>query len=314
MFLPISYAQHALSSLQRERAESVLQLPRAPLPHESFRRFRDYEVHIDRHGPEVSHSGTVLLIHGAGANGRLLAPFAVPFVSRGLRVLAPDLPGYGITRGDTSHTCYEAWIELVTELADEAAQDGPVVLYGLSVGGLTALRAAQKARRVSAVIATTLIELADPSLFDAAARSRALGKIARWSFRHAPGLCDRIALPLHWLAPLELLTTDRALVRLLARDPLLGARRVSLRFMRSLHEYVPERADYDLPCPLLLVHPGADRWTSPALSMKVFNAVRSQKQLALLSTGSHAPLEPAAYAELTETIQRFLDEQGISAR
>jgi alpha-beta hydrolase superfamily lysophospholipase len=312
--LPESYAVHAPSLSAQQRAERIFAVKAGRPPREHFQRFRGYSLHIDEHLPEGRPVGTVLLVHGAGANGRLLAPFAAPFVARDLRVLAPDLPGYGITTGDVAHTSYAEWIALIVELARDAQRQGPVLLFGLSAGGLTVLRAAQELEDVVGVIATTLIDLTDPECFDRAARARWLGRLARLLFRYAPGLSDRLALPLSWLVPLSALTSDRELAQILARDPLLGARRISLRFMRSLHTYATDRADCDLSCPLLLVHPGADLWTPLALSLALFTRVRSPKRLVELSSGSHAPLEPAAFAELTLAIDDFLTTCGISVR
>jgi alpha-beta hydrolase superfamily lysophospholipase len=306
MTLPDQYSQHGHSARQRARAERAFRVPSLVPASEHFRRYGAYDVHLDLHEPAGEAQGHALLIHGAGANGRLLAPFAAPLLARGLRVLAPDLPGYGITRGDSSRTRYHEWIEILTEIARELLAHGPLVLFGLSVGGLTALRVAQKVPEIRAVVATTLIELGDPAVFDRVARSRALGMIARWTFHHLPWLSDRLALPLSWLAPLERMTSDRELGALLRSDALLGARRVPLRFMRSLHEYRPERTDYDLPCPLLLVHPGADRWTPLALSLRVFDTMRSEKELVVLSGGAHAPLESPAFAELCAAVEGFL--------
>jgi len=40
--------------------------------------------------------------------------------------------------------------------------------------------------------------------------------------------------------------------------------------------------------------------------MPLFQALRGKKQLVVLDAGSHAPLERAAYEQLTECIARFL--------
>lgn len=71
--------------------------------------------------------------------------------------------------------------------------------------------------------------------------------------------------------------------------------------------------DYALSCPLLLVHPGLDRWTPVCASMPVFEALPSSKQLVTLSNGPHAPLERPAYDELCAHVSHFVST-GLRAR
>jgi alpha-beta hydrolase superfamily lysophospholipase len=104
------------------------------------------------------------------------------------------------------------------------------------------------------------------------------------------------------------MTSDPELRRWFQRDPLIGAKIVNGRFFRTLHQYVPPRDDFDLPCPLLLVHPGADSWTPVALSMPVFNLISSDKSLRILSNGSHMPAESPAWIELKDEVGLFLQK------
>jgi alpha-beta hydrolase superfamily lysophospholipase len=202
---------------------------------------------------------------------------------------------------------------LVAELAREASERGPVFLFGLSVGGMTALRAAQRVRGVTGVIASTLVDLRRTDTFDQVGRAPWLARVSRWLFRLLPRAAEGISLPLAWAAPLERLSSDAELTRLLMHDPLIGKNLVSLGFLRSLHMHTEREASYDLQCPLLLVHPGADAWTPLALSMPVFDAVRSPKQCVVLSNGAHAPLEQPAYAELCAALEAFVMEHAPPA-
>jgi len=125
-------------------------------PEECYRVIRGHNVRIDQWSPSGLEKGTLILVHGGGGNGRILAPLAEPFAQRGWKVLAPDLPGYGLTRPKPVYTGeYAEWPAVISEMAD--AELGPTVLIGLSMGGLTALMAAQMSRNVSGVIATTLL-------------------------------------------------------------------------------------------------------------------------------------------------------------
>ncbi|WP_394839269.1 alpha/beta hydrolase [Pendulispora rubella] len=277
-------------------------------PTETWLPWRGHEVHMDDWRPRGAPRATVILVHGAGGYGRLLAPFAAPLREAGFAVRVPDLPGYGLTRmRPGARAEYDEWVALVAGLADEAAQHGPVFLFGLSVGGMTCLWAAQRARKVSGVAATTLIDLRDPRTFVRATRAPWMGYLSLAAFRFLPSLTDAVSFPLSLIVPVERLTPDVQLARALLSDPLLGKRWAQARCFRTITTYTPERDDFELPCPLLLVHPGADTWTPVEMSLPVYEQVPTAKELVVLSNGGHAPLESPAYGELCSTVTRFLE-------
>lgn len=87
-------------------------------------------------------------------------------------------------------------------------------------------------------------------------------------------------------------------------DKLLGRLLVPLRFFRTLNASTSD--NLDLECPLLLVHPGEDHWTSVEMSHPAFDRINSQKRLVLLSGGSHLPVEPEPLKELQDEVRSFL--------
>ena len=88
--------------------------------------------------------------------GVSLPPFAEPIAKHGWRVFAPDLPGFGLTvpAPPGFDWDYAEWPKVVAEIAN--AQSAPVVLMGLSLGGMTAVFAAQQAGNVAGVIRNDL--------------------------------------------------------------------------------------------------------------------------------------------------------------
>jgi alpha-beta hydrolase superfamily lysophospholipase len=182
------YATHPSSTLYRRELARAFGLDVSRGPRETWRTWRGHHVHIDDWAPlDRRPRGTVILVHGAGGNGRVLAPFALPAVDAGFAVRAPDLPGYGLTRVRRgARVDYSEWVELVADLADDAASRGPVVIFGMSVGGMTALWAAQRARTpIAGVIATTLLDLRDERTFLGAARGW-IGRLSLFAFRTPP--------------------------------------------------------------------------------------------------------------------------------
>lgn len=268
-----------------------------------------HALHIDEWAPVGAAKGTAILVHGGGGHGRILAPLGDAVAAMGWRALAPDLPGYGLTKpARVWRWDYADWPRAIAALADAA--DGPVVLIGLSVGGMTALYAAQRARAVKGVIATTLIDMSDPQIYAGAARWRWLGHVARLSGAYMPFISDQIAMPLRFAVLMHAMSSKPGMRRYFESDPLLGGKWIPARFWRTLHEYRPDQGNLDLPCPFLLAHPGADAWTPVALSMPAFNRIGSPKRLRVLTNGSHLPAERPAYDELREEIEGFLRAIG----
>ncbi|MFV0254463.1 MAG: alpha/beta hydrolase [Beutenbergiaceae bacterium] len=271
-------------------------------PEQSWRSIAGHQVHLDDWAASGTPVGTVIMVHGAGGNGRILAPFAARVARLGWRVLAPDLPGYGLTRPAPNFDWdYRHWPAVVAELAD--ACTGPVVLLGASVGGMTAVLAAQASSQVAGVVATTLLDMSEPAIFTRAARTPALGRVSLWAFANMPWLVDRVRVPLRWVAPLQDMSSDGALGQYFRTDPLLGRSRVSLRLFRTMHRTA---VDVDPGCAVLLAHPGADAWTPTELSARFLRSLPGQTTMRELSNGSHLPLEQPALTELTDEVSAFL--------
>lgn len=87
---------------------------------------------------EAGRGPLVVLLHGIPSSARLWEPVMGPLAAGGLRVLAPDLPGYGLTRvvsrGD--HSLTAAANLLATWLGDLGA--GPAWVVGHDAGGAVA--------------------------------------------------------------------------------------------------------------------------------------------------------------------------------
>jgi alpha-beta hydrolase superfamily lysophospholipase len=110
-------------------------------PDEYYWEWGKYHVHIDCFKPKKkSKKIKLILLHGGGGNGRLLSPIAVCFSSMGFECVAPDLPGFGLTKSDEPNSYY-TWIDLVNDLISYESKktDSQIVLCGISLGGNVSL-------------------------------------------------------------------------------------------------------------------------------------------------------------------------------
>lgn len=263
-------------------------------------------MHVDR--LEASDARFVaVLVHGAGGYGRMLAPFANLIGNTRAEVVAPDLPGYGLTRTDDP-VDYGMWAECVAGLVEvERQRSGrPVVLFGASMGGMVAYDVAATAG-ASGLIVTCLLDPRDPAVRRVAARTPLLGTAAPGTLRRL-AFADRMQLPIRWVVNMSAMSNDPRLNDAVASDSAGGGNRVSLRFLRTFMTSQPAvEPEQFTACPVLLTHPGADRWTPVDVTRPFFERIAAPKELVLLDNAGHLPVEQPGLAQLEHAVGRFID-------
>lgn len=264
------------------------------------------EVHLDRLEPAAFRDTLVVLVHGGGGHGRLLSPIGLMLARSGYETVAPDLPGFGLTRVPSEVALtWSLWVDVVRAVVhhERARTNRRVVLCGLSIGGTLAWHAASGNDEVDGVMVTTLLDLRVPEVRARIATSPMLSRLADGLGRG--GALDGLWMPLDWVAPLHLMSSDLAVMAEYRRDPFV-AKSMPFGFWRSLARTPPRVEPEAMHTPLLLAHPGADAWTPTELSLPTFARFAGPTRLVRLSNGSHLPLEAPARDELAEAFLRFL--------
>ena len=277
-------------------------------PAEEWWSWRGAEIHLDRYAAPAAPL-TVVMLHGAGGCGRLLAPFGLMLHGHGYEVVLPDLPGYGLSVVPTELFDYEQWVDCVVDLAEAEARRSarPVALFGLSVGGYLAYLAAAQSRKAAGVIATTLADPRLPIVRHQFARHPRLNRVLSPLLRPLSAVLGGLRLPVRWFSNMEGIANDPELIRLMCEDPRGGGIRVPLRFMNSLMAIRPsiEPEDFDL-CPVLLAHPAADHWTTIEASRPFFDRIKGPTELVMLENCGHLPIEEPGVSHLEEAVVAFL--------
>jgi alpha-beta hydrolase superfamily lysophospholipase len=314
MTLPTYADQPHWRRYQPHFPESMRCTP-ATTPREEYWRWRGLDVHIDHMGPAKAPLKIVVL-HGAGAYGRVMAPAAVLAQRYGYTTITPDLPGYGLTRVPRREMTYPLWIDCVCDLvrAEHARDATPIALFGVSLGGLLAYQvAARLQHEIVGVVATTLADPRERAVRKGFARHPLLGTFGLWLLEHLAAITDGLPLPMALMSRMHLISNKPALSALVKSDRLGGGSWVPARFLRTLMTTAPAvEPEQFTACPILLAHPGADRMTDIALSRRFFDRLAAPKRMVVLDGASHMPTEHPGVDQLEAAVAEFLSD--VSSR
>lgn len=286
----------------------ALRLTRESMPREERWAWRGLDVHVDR--LEVPDAPLkVIVLHGAGAYGRVMAPASVIAQRYGYSTITPDLPGYGLTEVPRRNMTYGLWIDCIVDLvAEERAKDArPIVLFGVSLGGLLAYQVAARTQ-VEGLVATTLADPRETATRRGFARTPLLGVAGLWLLDKLRFITDGLPLPMSLMSRMHRISNQPELSALVSRDRLGGGSWVPARFLRTLMTQAPaiEPEAFDR-CPVLLAHPGVDRMTDIALSRRFFDRLGTRdKKMIVLDGASHMPTEHPGIDQLEAAVLEFL--------
>lgn len=267
----------------------------------------DGVLRVDRHGP-ADASVTVVLVHGAGGYGRMFASLAAGLADAGHEVLAPDLPGYGLSAATWNQVDYGAWKRALLALIDAEHQRRlrQIVLFGASIGDYLAYLVAAESTWVHGLVATTLADPRDPMVQAALVRRPWMRGLLP-ALRPLSRLTRNLRVPVRWFTHMQRMSRNPALTALVCADPLGGGNRVPLGLLASLFDTAPAlEPEQFLRCPVLMVHPARDDWTPVAISDSFFLRLAAPKQRVLLANCGHFPIEQPGLDQLRDALLPFV--------
>jgi len=280
-------------------------------PQEEFRRWRSSTLHLDRFAnPDASHK--IILLHGVGTNGRQLQLIAgAPLARAGFEVVAIDMPYYGMTDNREKRIRWQDWVEIGAEQVRlETQRDGkPIVLFGLSAGGMLAYQVAALTRAVKGVMGMCFIDTRSEVARRNASARPTFDEISFKLLHLLPAsLLGSIFVPMKQLVQMQALVNSAEALNVLLADTASAGASVSLEFVKSLICYEPAIPfeQFDI-CPILLLQPGADRWTPFSVTQPFWQRVAAQKSLVTLEHAGHFPLEQPGLEQMREAMVGFVD-------
>ncbi|ART70718.1 alpha/beta hydrolase [Mycobacterium dioxanotrophicus] len=305
--------QQAWRELQKFLPER-LRLTDQSAPAEEFWQWHGHRVHLDRYAnPDAP--AKIVLHHGVGTNGRQMSLIVgAPLAARGFETVALDNLGYGLTQvRPGALVSYDDWVDLVVDFLayEQTRDDRPIVLYGLSAGGMLTYHVAARAPKgtLRGIVGMTFLDQRDPTVRTDTAHDKLTARIGTPAMHLAARTpAARIRIPMTLASKMSALVNDPAALKIMTRDRTSGGNWVPIRFLDSYLNYTPavEPAEFDA-CPVLLTQPAEDRWTPVELSQPVLSRItRVPVQTVMLTNAGHYPLEEPGLTQMQDAIAEFV--------
>lgn len=114
----------------------------------------DKKIHLDIYGIDDNLKITILFIHGTSVYSRFYSDFLFSLYKEGYRIVAPDMPGHGLSEGKRGHfdmklltsTIYDVTSYIIENFGEN------VVVMGSSLGGITSLYSVANDPRIKAAV------------------------------------------------------------------------------------------------------------------------------------------------------------------
>jgi alpha-beta hydrolase superfamily lysophospholipase len=281
-------------------------------PTEEWLPLGTFSVHLDCWRRPKS-TASLVLVHGGGGNGRLLAPYGAMAAMAGYEVIAPDLPGYGLTQVKSKRRLvYEDWRDTVAGVLEMQARrtEGPIIIFGLSMGGMLAYDATVRTRIPNGLIVTCLLDPRDAMVRRSLVRWAWMASLIGPMLSTVPALTDLLPVPMRVVGNMRGVANNPELSQAIVSDPHAGGTWMPGRFLRTFVNSAPlvEPEAFDV-CPVLLAHPADDRWTDISITRAFFDRLSIEKRLVMLENAGHLPVEEPGATQLRVALLDFLAER-----
>lgn len=287
-------------------------------PVEEWWQWRGHHVHLDTYrNPHASVK--VILFHGVGTNGRQMSMvLGAPLAKRGYETIAIDMPEYGMTEVAKGVLVrYDDWVQAGSDLIDAelAKDDRPIVLYGLSAGGMLTYHVAALNKKVKGIVGMTFLDNSSQQVRDETALNWFMSRVGGPMLRlGAASPLASMRMPMTLASKMHALVNDPAALQVWLSDKRSAGSANTLAFLSSYLAYRPviSPEDFDI-CPVLLTQPAEDRWTPLHLSEPFLRRIgKVPVRTVMLERAGHYPLEEPGLSQMVDAIDDFY--QQLTAR
>lgn len=317
--IPMTYANQAVWRHMQQFLPPEFQWKAGQQPAEEWWNWNGHRVHLDTYrNPQAKVK--VILFHGVGTNGRQMSMIlGEPLARRGYETIAVDMPEYGMTEvAKGALVRYDDWVRAGSDLIDaELARDNrPIVLYGLSAGGMLTYHVAAMNKKVKGIVGMTFLDQRVQQVRDETALSPFMSRVGgpMVDFTAKTPL-KSMRMPMTVASKMSALVNSEDALKVWLSDKRSAGNAMTMAFLSSYMSYQPvtEPEDFNV-CPILLTQPAADRWTPLHLSEPFLKRVRKVPvQVVMLENAGHYPLEQPGLSQMVDAIDAFYRDVAAQA-
>ncbi len=281
-------------------------------PEEDWWDWEGHRIHLDRFR-NPSAKAKVVLFHGVGTNGRQMSTIlGAPLFRSGFETVATDMPGYGVTKVAPGVTVgYDDWVRAGDAFinAELVRDPRPIVLYGLSAGGMLTYHVAALNKKVKGIVGMTFLDQRIQQVADETAYNKLASRVGMPLIHKATELgLGGVKLPMRMASKMSALVNDKGALEAFYEDETSAGNWVSQKFLDTYAAAKPaiEPEDFDV-CPILLTQPVEDRWTPLHLSELFLNRIkRVPVKIVMLENAGHYPIEQPGLRQMHDAIVDFV--------
>lgn len=310
----MTYANQPVWRDMQKFLPPAFQLKPSEEPREEWWNWQGHKVHLDTYrNPQAKVK--VILFHGVGTNGRQMSMIlGAPLAKRGYETIAIDMPEYGMTEvAKGSLVRYDDWVQAGSDLINaELARDGrPIVLYGLSAGGMLTYHVAALNKKVKGIVGMTFLNNAEQQVRDETSRNWFMSRVGG-PMLHLTAMTPlaSMRMPMNLASKMSALVNNEAALQVWMSDKRSAGNAMTMAFLDSYLHYQPVTApeSFDV-CPILLTQPAEDRWTPLHLSELFLKRVsKVPVKTVMLEGAGHYPLEEPGLDQMVNAIDSFYQD------
>lgn len=310
----MSYAQQPAWRAIQQYLPTSYQLHPGQEPTEEWWPWRQHSVHLDCYR-NPSAPVKVILLHGVGTNGRQMSTIlGAPLARLGFETIALDMPEYGVTHvGKGTLVTYDDWVLVGSDLVNaELARDSrPIVLYGLSAGGMETYHIAALNPKVKGIVGMTFLDQQLQAVRDETTLNLFMSRVGvPMANLTALSPFAGMRMPMALAGKMHALVNNPAALKVCLADKTSAGKWVTMKFLASYMNYKPAvQPEHFTACPILLTQPVEDRWTPLRLSELFLQRIkRVPVKVVMLENAGHYPLEQPGLDQMVQAIQQFANQ------
>jgi len=223
------------------------------------------------------------------------------------------MPKYGVTKVASGVTVsYEDWVNIGNEFVDSELEHDPrpIVLYGLSAGGMLTYHVAALNKKVKGIIGMTFLDTQIQQVRDETCLNLFMSRVGVPSahlFAPIP-ILNAISIPFSMASKMWALSNNTEAMKIVLADKTSAGAWTSMKFLSSFMTYKPVTPPEEFKvCPILFIQPAEIKWTPLQLSELFSKRVKKvDVTIVELENAGHYPMEQPGLQQMSDATISFL--------